>query len=120
MNLFIPGIFITQNEHEQAARSHWSKGAEARKSDTLYVQLHRNVRAALPVTVYPVKVSFVWFRTDKRCDLDNIAFAKKSVLDGLVLAGVLAGDGYKFIQQSQDFYVIDKKNPGVEVTITPL
>ena len=120
LELTIPGEFMTLNEHENAARSHWGAGANSKKVDTQRVQFDESVKSALPVTVYPVRVVFTWRRKDKRCDLDNIAFAKKSILDGLVLAGVLAGDGYKFIQETQDFYVIDKAAPGVDVRIEPI
>ena len=117
LELTIPGEFMTLNEHENAARSHWAAGAASKKADTERVQYDAGVRAAQPVTAYPVRVIFTWCRKDARCDLDNIAFAKKSVLDGLVKAKVLRGDGYKFIQEIRDFYVIDKAAPGVDIRI---
>lgn len=50
--------------------------------------------------------------------MDNIAFAHKFILDGLVDAGVLKGDSRKFvIGLEDDFSEIDPDNPRVEVTI---
>lgn len=120
LELTIPGEFMTLNDHENAARTHWAKGAKSKKADTERVQYDESVMAAQPVTVYPVRVVFTWCRVDARSDLDNIAFAKKSILDGLVRAKVLKGDGYKFIQEIQDFYVIDKLAPGVDIRIEPI
>jgi len=120
LELTILGEFMTLNDHERAARSHWSAGAGTKKADTLRVQFDEAVQAALPVTVYPVRITFTWCRKDKRCDLDNIAFAKKSILDGLVKAGVLAGDSYKFIQEFRDMYVVDKSAPGVDIRVEPI
>ncbi len=48
--------------------------------------------------VYPVELSFFWFRKDQRTDPDNIAFSAKFILDGFVQAGLLKSDGWKFIR----------------------
>ena len=54
-----------------------------------------------------------------RRDVDNIAFAHKFILDGLVSAGVLEGDSRKYVIGLQDeFPEPDPDNPRVEITIT--
>ena len=65
----------------------------------------------------PVRVSFLWVEKDKRRDLDNIAFAKKFILDGLVSAGVLENDNATRVIGLNDEFAYDKKNPRIEVVI---
>ena len=65
-------------------------------------------------------ISFVWFLKDKRKDPDNIAFAKKFILDGMVRAKFIKTDSLKHIAGFSDNFFIDKKNPRVEIGIIPV
>lgn len=67
--------------------------------------------------VGPVIVRFLWVESTRRRDLDNIAFAKKFVLDGLVAAGVLDGDSQRYVVGLQDTFEIDPHYPRVVVEI---
>jgi Holliday junction resolvase RusA-like endonuclease len=58
---------------------------------------------------YPCKITFTWHVKDKRKDLDNVAFAKKFILDGLVKAGVLKNDNLNHIIAFEDKVIFDKK-----------
>ena len=58
---------------------------------------------------YPCKIKFTWHVKDKRKDLDNIAFAKKFILDGLVKAGTLKNDNLNHITGFSDEVVFDDK-----------
>lgn len=69
------------------------------------------------VKKYPVIITFSWFSRDCRKDIDNVAFAKKFILDGLVMARVLENDSRKFVAGFKDYFFIDKKNPRCEVLI---
>ena len=64
-----------------------------------------------------VDVDFVWVESDKRRDKDNIASAKKYVMDSLQKAGTLQGDGWAHINDFTDKFIVDKTNPRVEVTL---
>ena len=64
-----------------------------------------------------VHITYKWYEKNMRRDLDNIAFAKKYIQDALVKSGVLANDGWKFINGFTDEFYIDKDNPRVEVII---
>ncbi len=64
----------------------------------------------------PVKIKFTWFTFNEKEDCDNIAFAKKFILDGMVMAGVLQGDGRKWVRGLEDHFNISKK-PRVEIEI---
>lgn len=55
-----------------------------------------------------VIVHFEWHERTKRRDADNIASAKKFILDALVNMGVLEDDSRKFVKGFYDVIVDDK------------
>jgi hypothetical protein len=59
----------------------------------------------------------VWYTKDARKDADNVAFGTKFILDGLVDAKVLPGDGRKYTGAILHSFFVDAKRPRVEVTI---
>lgn len=66
----------------------------------------------------PVMIDFQWVERDRRRDPDNVAAGgRKLILDGLVAAGVLAGDGWRHIDGWWDRWTVDPARPGVGVTI---
>lgn len=72
-----------------------------------------------PVERYPVLVKINCFEPNARRDQDNVqAGAKKIILDALQRAGILAGDGQKYVA---DIIcpkpLIDRDNPRVEVVL---
>lgn len=60
-----------------------------------------------PITTYPVHLQFDWYCKDRRIDPDNIAAGKKMIIDGLVAAGILTGDGWAQICGLHDTFHID-------------
>lgn len=67
----------------------------------------------------PVLLRFEWREINQRRDPDNIVGAgQKLVLDGLVCARILPGDGQRWIRGLEHVWRIDAARPGVEVTIT--
>lgn len=67
-----------------------------------------------------VFIKFNWYEKNKKRDKDNIAFAKKFILDGMVKAGALQNDGWKNVEGFADNFFIDRENPHVEVEIIEL
>ncbi len=65
----------------------------------------------------PVFITFTWYCKNKRKDKDNIAAAKKFILDGLQVAGIIKNDGWTEIIGWTDIFEIDKENPRVEIEI---
>lgn len=65
----------------------------------------------------PVRIRFEWRERDRRRDPDNVAAAKKLILDGLVVAKVLEGDRWRHVASWTDSWSVDAMNPGVLVTI---
>lgn len=59
---------------------------------------------------------FRWHEKARNRDPDNVAAARKFILDGLVVAGVLRDDGWDEIVGFEDSWLVSDK-PGVEVII---
>lgn len=111
----IYGRFPSLNEYVNAERANRSYGAAMKRKET-----KRAAEAAkgLPQLSNPVVISFRWIEPNMRRDVDNIAFAHKFILDGLVSAGVLKSDSRKHVIGLQDeFPQPDPDNPRIEVKI---
>ena len=113
-HLTILGRFPSLNEYVNACRRNRYTANRMKKQET-----SRAAQAARGVSPFhePVVVEFLWVEPNKRRDLDNVAFAKKFILDGLVHAGVIADDNAKHVVGLSDTFAYDNKNPRVEVTI---
>ena len=55
-------------------------------------------------------VRFEWHERTKKRDADNIASAKKFILDALVNCGVLQDDSRKYVKGFYDVIVDDKED----------
>ena len=111
----IQGRFPSLNDYVAAERANRKFGASMKRKET-----KRAAEAAegLGSFTNPVIVSFKWVEPNLRRDVDNIAFAHKFILDGLVKAGVLEGDSRKYVIGLLDeFPEPDPDNPRVEVTV---
>lgn len=53
----------------------------------------------------PVKITFTWQEENKRRDLDNVAFAKKFILDAMVKGGYLKDDNRRWVTAFSDEFV---------------
>lgn len=97
----MPGL----NEYTKANRSNPKAGSSMKRRET--ERAAWSARAArVPRFRRPVWVTFHWFEPDKgrRRDIDNVAFAKKFILDGLKLAGVIADDGPEWVVGFRDVF----------------
>ena len=70
-----------------------------------------------PTFAGKVNVYFKWFAKDKRKDKDNIAFAKKYILDALQRAGIIENDCWNLCTPFDVDFAIDKKQAGVLIQI---
>lgn len=59
-------------------------------------------------------VECIWTTKDKRKDSDNVFFAVKFILDGVVTSGQLQGDSYRYIRNISHKRIIGKED-SVEV-----
>lgn len=66
----------------------------------------------------PVRLLYTFYEPDRKRDLDNIAgFFHKVFQDALVACGVIKNDTWQYITGFSDDFLIDKKNPRIEVII---
>lgn len=113
--LIIPGEMPGLNTIIAESKKHWSNYAHSKKKYTLIAMVFAK-RDLVPITK-PVSLTFTWYCKNKRRDPDNIASAKKYIIDGLVDAKILSEDGWKQIEEFRDRFRIDKDNPRIEVII---
>jgi Holliday junction resolvase RusA-like endonuclease len=116
----IKGCLCTLNEYTRATRANKMLSARIKREQEQVVswsirQWLNNWKAKKPVFV-----KFTWVEKNKRKDKDNIAFAKKFILDALVKCGTIADDKWDNVVGFSDKFEIDKDNPRVEVEIFEL
>lgn len=113
--LTIPGRFPSLNDYISAERNNYRYASSMKRKETKRVS--DAAQGMEPFDTQAI-VSFKWIEPNMRRDVDNVAFAHKFILDGLVDAGVLKGDSRKYVIGLQDdFSEIDPDNPRVEITI---
>lgn len=116
--LWIDGALPGMNEVIAAAKGCGGSGA-------LYAKMKKEqteriawlAKAAKLRPVQRARFVFAWSERSKRRDPDNFVAARKFVLDGLVVAGVLPGDGWDCVVGFHDTWVSQPERPGVLVVI---
>ena len=105
------------NAYIDAERTNRFVASKIKKRETERVAWEAKAAKLPKITEYPVHITYTWYTKDLRKDVDNVAFAKKFIHDGLVEAGVLEGDSRKHVAGFTDRFLVDKKRPRVEVEI---
>lgn len=113
----IPGRLEGMNSLVLANRTNRFMGAKVKRSNTDLCAWSIRAAKLKPVERYPVMIYIHWTEQNARRDPDNVASAKKFILDGLQEAGVLVNDGPKQIRSFVDTFSVDSHSPGVTVTI---
>ena len=119
--LWVPGPLPSLNDLIAAAKG---AGGTGRAYSKLKKQWTNDIwawakEARLPRFLGRVFLEFRWYEQTTRRDPDNIAAGgRKLVLDGLVAAGVIGGDGWRYVAGWVDRFRHDPTmKAGVEVTI---
>ena len=117
--IVIQGELMDLNNFIDKQRANRLGGASAKKQETDKCAIHirQAMNQGLRVDKLPVHLNISWYMKNKRKDKDNIAFAKKFILDGMIQARLIRNDGWKEISGFTDEFHVDKNNPRVEVTI---
>lgn len=90
INMKLPSL----NEYINVCRENRFKAAKFKQNleDDIGLFIGR-----VPRLEKPVRIHFKWIESNKRRDYDNIAFAKKFILDALVKRGKLKDDNRNFV-----------------------
>lgn len=117
--LIIQGRLDGLNDYTKACRANKYAGAKMKQENEDHVTIF--IRNQLTQERFErVAIRFNWYEPNKKRDPDNIAFAKKFILDALVREGVLKNDTQKYIEHFEDYFYINAKEPRVEVWITEI
>ncbi len=111
----IPGRLPGLNDMTDAARRNRYESAKLKKEYTELVAWCAK-RARLPL-FERVDLIITWYEPNMKRDKDNIMAGQKFILDGLVMVGVLANDGWKQIRDVTHRFRVDRQNPRVEVEL---
>ena len=104
--------FTYLNEYINMERSNRYKAAKIKRETTYALSLM--LRGKTIET--PTRLKFTWLVTSKRRDLDNIAFAKKYILDSMVKAKIIPNDNLTHLTGFTDeFEISDRVGVRIEV-----
>lgn len=117
MKIVINGELTDLNSYIKKLNYNRFAANEIKQIETQRVAFECINQKVTRVEKYPVIVNFSWYSKDNRMDIDNVCFAKKFILDGMVIAGVLDNDSRKFVNGFKDMFYVDKRNPRVVVEI---
>lgn len=107
MKIILNTSFITLNEYIDAERKNKFMAANMKKFHTEKVQLlAMEQKFKLPEKKHNIKIT--WYKPNSRSDHDNISFAIKFVLDGLILAKAMKSDSPKYIGNIYHEFEVDK------------
>jgi Holliday junction resolvase RusA-like endonuclease len=115
--LIIPGRLPGLNEIINSSRTHWAVAAKQKKDAMAYMQAYITICKIKPVDGF-AEITITCYEPNKHRDADNVqAGANKLILDALQQAGIIQGDGQKYIKLFQPPVEVDRENPRVEVEI---
>lgn len=119
----IPGRLDGLNEYTNANRGSWSSGRDM-KRDNQEVVGWAIKAAKLKPMAGRIAVTITWVeglkpgaKQFRPRDRDNIAFAKKFIMDALVEQGVIKDDSWNRVVSYTDLFRINRENPRIIVEI---
>lgn len=114
-HLNIQGTMPGLNDFLAAVNRHRLMGNKMKQEQTERVAWA--AKSQLPVFTRKINLTIVYREATRKRDKDNIAFAKKFILDGLVAAGRIPNDTWAWIGDWSEGFVVDAKDPGITVII---
>ena len=97
----IPMKLPSLNEYIRVCRANPFQASKFKKDLESNIAIYLK---ELPYFENPIKIHFYWVESNKRRDLDNVAYAKKHILDALVKAGKLKDDNRKCVYAFTDTF----------------
>lgn len=116
MKLIIMGTLPGRNEAENAARTHWSKGRDFKRTWTDYVAYQVIGQYAEPFKGL-AKARVTFFEANCKRDQDNVISGLKYICDGLVAAGIVHNDSPRYLRFESVRVEYDRDNPRIEVEL---
>lgn len=115
-HLYIDFTFPSLNDYIKAMNGNRYTGNHMKQefTDTVFWACRAQ---GLSVYAIPVELKFTYYEKNHKRDPDNIVFAKKFILDGIVKAGIIPNDTQKYIKKFTDEWVVDGTNTGILVQI---
>lgn len=102
------------NDVINKSKQHWAIYAKMKQEAT---ELVKYSALKLPKFKNKIYLEITYFVKNRKKDMDNIAFAKKFIFDGLVEAEKIKNDGWGEIAGWKESFEVDKYNPRIEVYI---
>jgi Holliday junction resolvase RusA-like endonuclease len=115
VQIWFPGAWPDLNWYINVERGSAQAAARIKASYTAAAEMIAQAYSVGRVKT-PCTVTCTWHLNNRRKDPDNVAFAIKFLLDGLVRAGVLPNDGQKDIRRIVHEFVHDDCD-GVSVAL---
>lgn len=101
------------NEYQYACRSNRYAGAKFKKETEMKIEV-AILKALKAQTLHPpatpCRIAFIWHEKTRRRDADNIASAKKFILDALQTMNIIPNDNRKTILGFSDEIIDDTQN----------
>lgn len=114
----IPGRLPGLNSIINSSRTHWAVAAKEKKEAMEYVIAYITMARLKPVDGF-AEITITCYEPNKRRDADNVqAGANKIILDSLQKAGIIKGDGQKYIRLITPCLEVDREKPRIEVDIS--
>lgn len=113
----IRGKLPSLNEYINACRRNRYAGAAMKQDAERLVVLQLG---ALQPIKSPVIIHFIWHEKTRRRDKDNVAAAKKFILDAMQKARKIPNDNNRFVAGFSDRFVYGAKEYAVEIIIEPM
>lgn len=117
MKFTIYGKLPSLNEYINACRTNVFKANKMKQTSDNTVILSARRDGLTRIDKYPIKVKVTFYESNSKRDVDNVAFANKFILDGLVKAHIIEDDSQKYVKEIHSTVKVDKANPRVEVVL---
>lgn len=119
--LTIPLPLPTLNTVIDISKRHWAEYKRSKGSHTFAVKVLA-LEAKLTPIQHRVSLRMDWHPANRRQDPDNIAAGGgKVILDGLVSAGVLPRDSWRWVGELHHyFHTTDPADPHVDISWEPM
>ncbi|MGX7133113.1 RusA family crossover junction endodeoxyribonuclease [Enterococcus songbeiensis] len=118
IKITIPSELMDLNNFITAQRTNYRVGNRVKQRETMKcASAFMPKRLEIRKMSLPLSLKITWYCKNKAKDKDNIAFALKFILDGMIKSGAISNDGWKEIGDFSHDFQVDKNNPRIEIEV---